>query len=154
MIDPHRRTVTPWLAVEDARAAHDFYTRAFDATSLACEPSNGRIVLGLLRFGDSLVAVVEPMEAMGLLGPKDGGMCSIALDVPDADAMLSKAVSLGARAIAPVRTSFAGERHGLVVCPFGHRWILSTCTEDLAIDQVLERYRAFSDLERRTPWDS
>jgi PhnB protein len=143
MIEPPRRTVTPWLAVEDARAAHDFYTRAFDATSLACEASNGRIVLGLLRFGDSLVAVVEPMESMGLRAPKDGGRCSIALEVPDADAMFARAVSLGAHAIAPVRVSFAGERHGLVVCPFGHRWILSTRTEDLAFEQVLERFRAF-----------
>jgi len=145
------RTITPWLAVDGARKAHDFYVRAFDAIPLACEPPTGRVALGLLRFGDTVVSVVDPIEQLGLRSPKNGGTCSIALDVADADALFARAVHLGATAMAKVAASFAGERHGLIVCPFGHRWILSTRTEDLTVDQVVDRFRRLGLMANEGP---
>lgn len=141
MNDPHFHTVTAWLAVDDARRAHDFYADVFEAVVLACEPHVGPVRMGVLRFGDSLISVVDPMPQVGLVTPKDGGTCSIALNVADADAMFARAVDRGAHPVAPIRATFAGERHGVLLCPFGHRWILSTRTEDLRLDEIVKRFR-------------
>ena len=143
-VDPLRpgyHTVTPYLAVEDALAAHEFYQRAFGAVVVArLDAPDGRVVHGALRFGDSIVVVVDEMEPVGLRTPRNGGTCSISLSVEDADAVFARAVAAGARAVVPVRESFAGERHGLLVCPFGHRWIVSTRTEDLSDEEIAARF--------------
>lgn len=55
------------------------------------------------------------------------------------------------RARSPLlRDTFAGERHGLLVCPFAHRWILSTRTEDLRLDEIIDRFRRAFGAGRET----
>ncbi|MGW4766798.1 hypothetical protein ACWEO2_01975 [Nocardia sp. NPDC004278] len=59
----------------------------------------------------------------------------------DADTAHTRAVAAGARSLAPVQADFSGARHGLVQCPFGHRWILTSRTEDLSADEIAQRFR-------------
>jgi PhnB protein len=145
---PGTHTATAWLAVEGVQAAHEFYRQAFDAhIGVVLETQDGRVVHGEVRIGDTVIVVVDEMPAVGLVAPARGGTCTIALAVENADAMFARAVALGARAVAPVHDSFAGERHGLLVCPFGHRWIISTRTEDLSDQEIVVRFEA---LQNRT----
>jgi len=136
-------TITPYLAVEDARAAHDFYIAAFGAERLqGLEDRDGRIVYGPLRIGNALVIVIDAMPAVGLLPPRLGGTSTLLLFFPDADAVYARAVAAGARAMVPVQPMFSGDRHGLLVCPFGHRWIIATQVEHVGDEEIVRRWKA------------
>jgi len=145
-VDPVRpgyRTLTPYLAVNDARAAHEFYRRAFGAEVVALLAlPNGRVMYGELRIGDSTLVVVDEMPDVGLFTPEHGGATSLVISGSDADGRFAKAVDAGATAVIPVADSFSGDRHGVLRCPFGHRWILTARTEDVTDDQIRTRWDA------------
>lgn len=145
-------TLTAYLAVEDAAAAHRFYCDVFGATVAALlQDANGRIVHGALRIGDSTIVVNDEMPQVGLVAPARGGTCSTLLYCADADAVFARAVAAGARPIAPVTQNFSGERHGLLVCPFGHRWIIATQVEEVPDAEVRRRWIALSRPEPTVP---
>jgi PhnB protein len=140
------RTGTPFLAVSDAQAAIAFYRRAFDAEVLArLDAVGGRVMHAAVLIHGGLVVVVDEMPEVALLAPgRYGGVpMSILVACPDADAAMAQAHAAGATVLAPVQDSFSGDRHGVVVCPFGYRWLLSTRTENLSFGQVEERFRAW-----------
>jgi uncharacterized glyoxalase superfamily protein PhnB len=123
------RSLTPYLAVEDARAALEWYVRAFGAQRRG-EPivmDDDRVGHAELAFGDSVLMFADEFPELGLLGPKArGGVSqSLRLEVPDADAVVARAVELGAELTRPVAGSPYG-RGGVVNDPFGHRWMIST----------------------------
>ena len=137
------RTLTPYLGVEDAAAAHRFYAAAFGAEMVAVlEGPGDRIAHGALRIGDSIVVVIDELPQLGLMSPRHGGMCSVLISCDDADALFERAVGAGARPVVPVSDTFSGDRHGLVVCPFGHRWIISSRVEEVSDAEVLARWQA------------
>lgn len=134
-------SLTPYLAVEDARAAHDFYVTAFGAERLqGLEDADGRIVYGPLRIGGALMVVNDAIPAAGLLPPRLGGTTTLLLFFPDADAAYERAVAAGARPVTPMNLMFIGDRHGLLICPFGHRWIIATQVEHAGDEEILARW--------------
>lgn len=143
-VDPVRpgyRTITPYLAVRDAAAAHEFYRQAFGAEVVAVLTlPSGRIMYGELRIGDSTLVVVDEMPDVGLFSPEHGGTTSLVLSGPDADGRFARAVAAGAVAVIPVSDSFSGDRHGVLRCPFGHRWIISCRTEAISDDEIRARW--------------
>ena len=46
----------------------------------------------------------------------------ITLNVDDADAVVERAVTRGARVLMPVQNMFWGARYGKFIDPFGHEW--------------------------------
>jgi PhnB protein len=151
------RSGTPLLAVHDAAAALDFYQRAFGARlTTRLDTPDGRVMHAALLFDDSAIVVVDEMPEVGLRSPKHygGTPFSIIVACADAESGHARAVSAGARSLAPVQPDFSGARHGLVECPFGHRWILSSRIEELSADDIAERFNAWLaagqpvDLER------
>ncbi|WP_433734097.1 VOC family protein [Nocardia sp. CA-129566] len=139
----HYRSGTALIAVHDAAAALEFYQRAFDARlGTRLDAPDGRVMHAALLIDDSAIVVVDEMPEVGLRSPKHygGAPFSILLACVDADAAHARAVAAGARALAPVQADFSGGRHGLVQCPFGHRWLLSSRTEDLSLDEIARRF--------------
>jgi PhnB protein len=155
-MDPreHYRTGTPFLAVTDASAAISFYRDAFDAEVLIRLEAGGRVMHAALLVHGGIVVVVDEMPEVGLFSPAHyGGVpMSISVNCPDADAAVSRARTAGATVLAPVQDSFSGDRHGLLRCPYGYRWILSTRVRDLSVAEVERRFRdwtaAGSPIER------
>lgn len=140
----HYRSGTPLIAVHDANAAIGFYQRAFGARlGTRLDAPDGRVMHAALLLDDSAIVVVDEMPEVGLHSPEHygGTPFSIILACADADAAHTRAVAAGARSLAPVQADFSGSRHGLVRCPFGHRWILSSRTEELPAAEVTRRYR-------------
>lgn len=134
-------TLTPYLGVDDAAKAHAFYEAAFGATPVArLDGPGGRVAHGALRLGDSIFVVIDEIPQMGLRSPAKGGVCSVLIYCEDADALFARAVAAGATPVAPVADTFSGDRHGLLVCPFGHRWIISSRTEDVSDEEVRARW--------------
>ncbi|MCW2903063.1 MAG: Glyoxalase/bleomycin resistance protein/dioxygenase [Streptosporangiaceae bacterium] len=123
------RSLTPYIAVDNARAALDWYVRAFGARRRN-EPivmDDDRIGHAELAIGDSVLMLADEFPEIGLLGPKSrGGVSqSLLLQVPDVDATVARAVELGAELTRPV-TDYPHGRDGVVNDPFGHRWMIST----------------------------
>jgi PhnB protein len=125
-------TVTPYVIVSDARAAIDFYARAFGAvqTSLSADDT-GKVRHAEVRIGDSPVMLAETFEFHGVSAADpaaSGGRTSmhLYLYVPDVDALFAQAIAAGAREVMPVADQSYGDRSGGVVDPFGHVWWLAT----------------------------
>ena len=125
-------TVTPYVIVSDARAAIDFWSRAFGAvqTSLTVDDA-GKVRHAEVRIGDSPIMLAEAFEFRGVSAADPaalGGRTSlhIYLYVPDVDALFAQAVVAGAREVMPVADQAYGDRSGGVVDPFGHVWWIAT----------------------------
>jgi uncharacterized glyoxalase superfamily protein PhnB len=70
---------------------------------------------------------------------------TIHLHVDDADAMIRRAVACGARLEREPSDAFYGERSGVVIDPFGHRWNIGHSIEDVSPEEMQRRYTALFD---------
>lgn len=134
--------ITPYLCVGDAAAAIDFMVDVFDATErMRLTAPDGKIGHAEVAIGDGLIMVSDEYPEMGVLGPKSigGTAVTISVYVEDADATYAKAVAAGATAERPVETQFYGDRGGMFVDPFGHRWHVATHVEDVPPDEMARR---------------
>lgn len=134
-----------YLRVSDSRRALDFYTRAFGATEKfrLCEPS-GRIGHMELDFHGTTLMISDEFPEFGLLGPQPdtGAPVSLHLHVDDADAIVRQALEAGATLEMACTDQFYGERTGVVIDPFGHRWMIGHEIEPLSPEEMQRRYTA------------
>jgi len=132
----------PHLCVNGAAEAIDFLSEVFGTSErMRVITPDGRIGQAEMAIGDGIVMVADEFPESGLVGPKAIGGTAITLSVyvEDADATFAKAVDAGATALSPVQVFFDGDRSGMFVDPFGHRWNLSTRVEDVSPDEVARR---------------
>lgn len=140
-------SVTPYLIVDDANAAIDFYKRAFGATELFRLPMGDKVGHAEIKIGDSHVMLADEFPDMGHLGPKSRGgtTVSLLLYVNDVDSAFRKAIAEGATEEKPLEDQFWGDRMGTLADPFGHQWSLATHTEDVPPQELESRMKAFGD---------
>jgi PhnB protein len=136
------RTLTPYLAVDGAGEAIEFYKRAFGAKERGRMPGpDGLIAHAELQIGDSLVMLSDPFPQSSSRSPKElGGTTSgIFMYVEDVDAVVKQAVEAGATVTVEVEDMFWGDRFGTVMDPYGHSWSVATHVEDLTPEEIAER---------------
>jgi PhnB protein len=132
-------TVTPYLYIDGAAAAIEFYKKAFGAIETVRMPgTNGKIGHAEIRIGDSLVMLADQSEQMQAYGPKHyGGVPgNLMIYVEDVDSVFKKAVDAGATVKRPVADQFYGDRNGAVEDPFGHQWFISTHIKDVSPEEM------------------
>jgi len=137
--------VTPYLVVDGAAEAIDYYTRVFGAVEMMRMPAPGnRIGHAELKIGDSVVMLADANPEMGHKSPKTlgGSPISLLLYVEDADAIARKAVENGGKLVRPVENQFYGDRMGGVEDPFGHQWYVATHVEDVSPEEMKRRMEA------------
>ncbi len=130
-----QRSVSAYLAVDDARRALDFYTEVFAARRVG-EPivmPDGRVGHAELDLGDSRLMLSDAHPELGLLSPRTRGGVSTTLVVlvDDVDATINRAVAAGAELERPARDEPYG-RTGVVRDVFGHRWMVQQRSEPAA----------------------
>lgn len=138
-------SATPYLIVNGAAEAIDFYKRAFGATELLrMADRKGAVAHAEIRIGDSVIMLADENPNVGYRGPRSlgGSTVSILLYVTDVDGTFERAVKAGARAQRPVANQFYGDRSGTLEDPFGHFWTISTHVEDIAPDEMQRRVEA------------
>ena len=138
-------TVTPYLIVQGAAAAIDFYKQAFGATELfRMNGPDGKVGHAEIRIGDSPVMLADEHPQMGARGPKSigGSPISIMLYVEDCDAVVGQAVAAGAKVTRPAQDQFYGDRMGGLEDPFGHAWFVATHKEDVSPEEMRRRSAA------------
>lgn len=140
------RSVTPYLIVDDAAAAIDFYIKAFGATELYRLPMGDKLGHAEISIGDSRVMLSDEWPEMGAMGPKarGGATTGFLIYVPDVDAAFDHAVKVGGKVEKPVENQFYGDRSGTVIDPFGHKWTLATHVEDVDPEEMRKRMESWS----------
>jgi len=120
--EPFETSIAPWLAVNDAQKAVDFYRAAFGAVDVYTLEDRGRVVVAQLSVGGAALWVQEDADASPL-APGVGSVRMI-LSVEDPDLVFDRAVAAGATVVAQVHEEH-GWRTGRITDPFGHDWEVS-----------------------------
>ena len=135
-------SVTPYLAVDDANAAIEYYKKAFGAKErLRMDAPDGSVGHAELEIGDSLVMLSDPTPEATTRPPREvgGTTTGVFLYVPDVDAVVKKAVDGGATVTMEVADQFWGDRFGSIKDPFGHIWSIATHVEDVPPEEIAQR---------------
>ncbi len=138
-------SVIPYLIVDDAAKAIDFYTTALDAKeTVRMDGPDGKVGHAEMKIGGSIIMLADEFPDMGAKGPKSIGGSPVSLVVyfKDADATFAKSLQAGATEVEPVEVKFYGDRMGAFDDPFGHRWHVATHVEDVSPEAMEKRAAA------------
>ena len=119
-------TLTPYLAVAGAEGALRFYADAFGAR-LHGEPivmPDGRIGHAELDIEGAEFMLSEEHPEIGVTAPAAGASVTLLLTVTDVDAVMERAVAAGAT-LSRAAADYDHGRNGVILDPFGHRWMIS-----------------------------
>jgi PhnB protein len=138
-------SLTPYLAVEDASRAIDFYKEAFGAEEVLRMPGpDGSVAHAELQIGDSKLMLSDPFPQSNVRPPleRGGPTASVFMYVKDVDATFEHAQQAGAIVVSELEDMFWGDRFGTLADPFGHVWSVATRKEDLSEEEIAERSKA------------
>lgn len=137
-------SVTPYLIVDGGAKALEFFKQAFGAEELFRIERDGKIGHAEIKIGDSPIMLADEHPEMGARGPQSlgGSPVSIMLYVENADQMVERAVTAGAKIVRPLENKFYGDRSATLADPFGHTWHISTHIEDVSSEEMNRRIEA------------
>jgi PhnB protein len=137
-------SVTPYLIIEGATQALEYYKKAFGATELFRMPApDGKIGHAEIKIGDSIIMLADEYPEMGFKGPQGGSPVGLMIYVPDVDTQFKKAIDAGGKVMKPLQDQFYGDRSGTLTDPFGHVWTISTHKEDVSPEEMDRRHQEF-----------
>lgn len=134
--------LTPYLCVDGADTAIEFYTQVFGAQErMRLTGPGDKLGHAEIQIGDGLLMLADEFPEMGVRGPKSigGSPVTISVYVEDVDAVFRKALAAGAKEERPVEDKFFGDRSGQFEDPFGHKWNVSTHIEDVSPEEMQRR---------------
>ena len=138
-------SATPYLIVDGASRAIEFYKRAFGARELMRIPSPGdRIGHAEIKIGNSVIMLADEHPEMAARGPAHygGSPASLLLYVTDVDKQFKQALAAGGTEVRPVADQFYGDRAGTLKDPFGHNWHIHTHKENVGKAELARRMAA------------
>ena len=124
---PLKGGVVPYLMVEGAAKAIEFYKRALGAEEVGAraEVGDGRLMNSRVDINGGSVMLMDPMPEHGYPATTHNGF-NLHLQVDDADAWFDRAVAAGCEIVMPMALQFWGDRYGMVKDPFGVTWAFGT----------------------------
>jgi PhnB protein len=134
--------VTPYLCVDDAAQAIDYYKKAFGANeTVRMAGPDGKIAHAELEIGDSRVMLSDAFPQFTTRPPKELGGTSVGIFmyVEDVDAVVKRASDVGGTITMEVADQFWGDRFGALTDPFGHLWTIATHVEDVPPEEMAKR---------------
>lgn len=137
--------VCPYLCIDGAAAAIDFYKKAFGATErMRMDAPGGKIGHAEIDIDGALIMLADEYPEMGFRGPTSTGGSPVLIHmyVRDVDAFCKRAVEAGATLLRPVEDQFYGDRNGTLRDPYGHVWSVATHIEDLTHEEMRKRGEA------------
>jgi PhnB protein len=146
--------ITPYLIVNGAAKAIDYYQRAFGASEIMrLAGPDGKVGHAEVQVGDSKIMLADEHPQMDAKGPAayGGSPVSLHLYVADVDTVFNRAVAAGATVDRPVENKFYGDRAGSLTDPFGHTWTVSTHVEDVSEEEIHRRMSAMFSQPAEAP---
>ena len=137
-------SVTPYLIINGATAALDFYKKAFGAVELFRMEHEGKIGHAEIKIGDSPLMLADEQPNMGYVSPQalGGTPVSLMIYVEDVDTTYKQAIDAGGVELKALQDQFYGDRSGTLKDPFGHVWTVATHKEDVAPEEMDKRMAA------------
>jgi PhnB protein len=139
-------SITPYLIVNGAAKAIDFYKLAFGAVELMRMPGpDGKLGHAEIRIGDSVIMLADEHPEMGYRSPTSlgGSAVSLMVYVERVDDVFGRAIAKGAKQLQPIKDQFYGDRSGTLQDPFGHTWTVATHVEDVPPEEMRRRAEKF-----------
>jgi len=145
---PNNRQVVPYLMVRDARAALQFYQKAFGAETVYQAPLPGTTgIFAQFKIGESFLQLTDlpGYDPKGPRSPETLGGTSVVLEmyVDDVDQSFARAIQCGGTALLPPTDMFFGDRYSWVGDAWGHVWALATVKERLSEGEIQRRAEEF-----------
>jgi PhnB protein len=140
-------SVAPYLIVNGAAQAIEFYSKIFGAKELMRMPGpGGKIGHAEIQIGDSCICLADEHPEMGARSPRTigGSPISFLIYLPDVDRTIEQAVAAGAKLVRPAADQFYGDRMGGIEDPFGHTWYVATHKEDVSPEEMQRRAAAMA----------
>ena len=134
--------VIPYLAVDDAAAAIDFYTDALGATErMRMGGPDGKIGHAELEIGRGMIMLADEMPDAGNRSARaiGGTPVTVMVYVEDVDKVFGRALAAGAKELRPLENQFYGDRSGSLEDPFSHIWFVASHVEDIPEDEMMRR---------------
>ncbi len=138
-------SLTPFLVIDGAAAAIDFYVDAFGARVIEkMDASDGTVAHAELDFGTGRLQLSDPNADYELVAPPRSGPVthSVVLYCADVDAVVERADRAGATIREATQTFVTGDRFASIIDPFGQRWAVMTRVEEV---DAAERDRRLSE---------
>ncbi len=123
---PVKNGLLPYVTVDGALKAAEFYKRAFGAEEAFVVPpdENGRTMHVHLYINGSSLMLCDAYPEHGHPFEKHQGF-TLQLVIDDIDFWWDRAVAAGAEVILPVQLMFWGDRYGQLRDPFGVLWAMN-----------------------------
>ncbi|HEX2271599.1 MAG TPA: VOC family protein [Pyrinomonadaceae bacterium] len=139
-------SLTPYLIIDGAAQALEYYKKAFGATELFRMEHEGKIGHAEMKIGDSPFMLSDEHSEMGYRGPKalGGSPVGLMIYVDDVDAIFKQAIEAGGTEMKAVQDQFYGDRSGTLTDPFGHVWTVATHKEDVSPEEMDKRMAAMA----------
>ena len=138
-------SVTPYLYMNEAARAIEFYKEVFGATEvMRMDAPGGKIGHAEIKIGDSHVMLADECGEADERSPQSvgGTPVGLLLYIEDVDAVAERAVAAGAKLLEPLEDKFYGDRMGKLEDPFGHIWAIATHMEDVSPEEMQKRAAA------------
>jgi len=137
-------SLTPYLIIDGAAAAMEYYKKAFGATELFRMEHEGKIGHAEMKIGDSPFMLADEHPAEGRRGPKSlgGSAVGLMIYVDDVDRIYKQAIAAGGTEVKPLQDQFYGDRSGTLTDPYGHLWTVATHKEDVTPEEMDKRMAA------------
>ena len=137
-------SLTPYLIIDGAAEAMEYYKKAFGAVELFRMDHGGKIGHAEMKIGDSPFMLADEHPEMGYRSPKSLGSTPVSLMiyVEDVDTVYKQAIDAGGKEVKALQDQFYGDRSGTLTDPFGHVWTVATHKEDVAPEEMEKRIAA------------
>lgn len=138
-------SLTPFLVIDGAAAAIDFYVEVFGAQVIEkMDASDGTVAHAELDFGTGRLQLSDPNADYELVAPPTSGPVthSVVLYCADVDTVVDRAERAGATIREATQTFVTGDRFASIIDPFGQRWAVMTRVEEV---DAAERDRRLSE---------
>ena len=137
-------SVTPYLSINGAAEALEYYKKAFGAIELFRMEHDGKIGHAEIKIGDSPIMLADEFPEMDFVSPKTlgGSTVGIMIYVEDVDNIFKQAIEAGGVEKKPVQDQFYGDRSGTLTDPYGHVWTVATHKEDVSPEEIDKRLAA------------
>lgn len=139
------QAAVPYIYVDNALAAIEFYKQAFGAKLLVLiQDDKKRVAHSELEIGKARLMISDEFPEVGVYGPRHLGGASMGLSIffDDADKVFQQAIKVGAKELRPVEDQFCGDREGKIEDPFGHQWFIASHKEDISYNELKRRGEA------------
>ncbi|HEX3251366.1 MAG TPA: VOC family protein [Pyrinomonadaceae bacterium] len=139
-------TLTPYLVIDGAAQAIEYYKKAFGATELFRMEHEGKIGHAEMKIGDSPFMLADGFAEQGHKDPKvlGGSPVGLMIYVDDVDTIYKQAIDAGGTEVKALQDQFYGDRSGTLTDPFGHVWTVATHKEDVSPEEIDKRLKAMA----------